>query len=148
MHTSKKHHETCDRGEQNSKTLQQRLGVFHRSNRRICFPFFGFFFSRSVIVHHREIAVHVSCFSYFYACFYPCHCFSCDHSFCLCKRSMDAPSPLHWNWKSQSTFFLSELFSVLILFLRHHPHFMDLQTEVFLLLLKIFISNREEKLSA
>ena len=109
MHT-KKHQETCDRGEQNSKILQQRPEVFHHRNRKICFPFFGFFFSRSVIVHHREIAVHVSGFSCFYACFYPCHCFACGHSFCLCKRSKDAPSPLHWNWRSQSKFFEKEEF--------------------------------------
>ena len=110
MHTNKKHHETCDKGEQNSRILQQRLGVFHHSNRRICFPFFGFFFSRSVIVHHNEIAEHMSCFSCFYACFYPCHCLSCGHYFCLCKRSKDAPSPLHWNWRSQSKFFEKEEF--------------------------------------
>ena len=39
-------------------------------------------------------------------------------------------------------------FVVSVSLLRHHPRLMDLQTEMFLLLLKIFISNREEKLSA
>ena len=37
-------------------------------------------------------------------------------------------------------------FAVSVSFLRQHPYLMGLQPEMFLLLLKIFISNREEKL--
>ena len=137
MHT-KKHQETCDRGEQNSKILQQRLGVFHHSNRKICF---GFFFSRSVIVHHNEIAV--ACFSYFCVCFYPCHCFSCGHSFFLCKKIQGRSVTIALELTIPKYNFLMWSFVVSVPFLRHDPRLMDSQPEVFLAVVEnIYLKSR------